>query len=104
MIPRVHDGTQGDSLQRRQREGSRVPANVYRASGLCIRQKTKSARLEQLKELVRGFGLDPERVLVKDALSEAHRGIVSGNPMQGQAQALWAILKDKVLSELKGRS
>jgi hypothetical protein len=85
-------------------KGPEFLRNIYRAAGLCIRQKTKTSRLELLKELVRGFGLDPERVLVKDAISEAHRGLVSGDPMENEAQALWSVLKAKMLSELKGDS
>jgi len=82
-------------------KGPEFLRNIYRAAGLCIRQKTKTSRLELLKELVRGFGLDPERVLVKDAISEAHRGVVAGDPTESQAQALWSVLKAKLLSELR---
>jgi hypothetical protein len=83
-------------------KGPEFLRNIYRAAGLCIRQKTKTSRLDMIKELVRGFGMDPEKVLIKDAISEAHRGIVAGDPTEDQAQALWQVLKAKVLSELKG--
>ena len=58
--------------------------------------------MDLLKEMVRGFGLDPEKVLVKEALSEAHRGIFAGDPVENQAQALWGVLKQRLISELKG--
>jgi hypothetical protein len=84
-------------------KGPEFLRNIYRAAGLCIRQKTKTSRLDMLKEMVRGFGLDPEKVLVKDAFSEGHRGMVTEeNATEEQARRLWAVLKDKVLSELKG--
>src|SRR5437879_6844975 len=73
--------------------------NTYRAAGLSIRQRSKTSRLELLKELVRGFVPDPERVLVKDAESEARRRVVAGNPVERRAQALWHVLKEKVLSD-----
>jgi hypothetical protein len=84
-------------------KGPEFLRNIYRASALSIRQKTKSSRLDLLKELVRGFNLDPEKVLVKEALSEAHRGIMSGSDVtEEEAKKLWGVLKEKVLSELKG--
>ena len=83
-------------------KGPEFLRNVYRAAGLSIRQKTKSSRLDLLKELVRGFGLDPEKVLVKDSISEAHRGVVAGDPTEDQARALWDVLRTRLLSELKG--
>jgi len=46
---------------------------VYIRSGISIRPKTKVSRIEILKEIVRSLGLDPEKVLVKDALEECHR-------------------------------
>jgi hypothetical protein len=76
--------------------------NVYRTAGLCIRQKTKASRLDLLKEMVRGFGLDPEKVLVKEALSEAHRRIMSGEQAtEEEARRLWTVLRAKMLAELK---
>src|SRR3989442_15305460 len=54
-------------------KGPEFLRNIYRAAGLSIKQKTKASRLDMMKELVRGFGLDPEKVLVKDALTEPHR-------------------------------
>lgn len=84
-------------------KGPEFLRNIYRAAGLCIQKKTKASRLDLLKELVRGFGLDPEKVLVKDAISEGHRGIMTGEQaIEEESQMLWTVLKDKVLSELRG--
>jgi hypothetical protein len=83
-------------------KGPEFLRNVYRAAGLCIRQKTKASRLDLLKEMVRGFGLDPEKVLVKEALSEAHRGIMTGEQAtEEEARKLWTVLRAKMLTELK---
>ena len=79
-------------------KGPEFLRNIYRAAGLCIRQKTKASRLDLLKEMVRGFGLDPERVLVKEALSEAHRGILTGEQAtEEEARKLWTVLRAKML-------
>jgi len=84
-------------------KGPEFLRNVYRAAGLCIRQKTKASRVDLLKELVRGFGMDPEKVLVKDAISEAHRGVMTGrDTSEEEAKRLWTVLRDKLLLELKG--
>lgn len=46
---------------------------VYSASGLSIKPRTKIDRVEMLKEIIRAWGMDPERILVKEALAEPHR-------------------------------
>lgn len=44
--------------------------NAYAASGLAIRPKTQVSKIEALKEIIRSFGMNPEQVLTRDALSE----------------------------------
>jgi hypothetical protein len=85
-------------------KGPEFLRNVYRAAGLCIRQRTKMSKLEMVKEMIRGYGLDPERVLVKDAMAEAHRGVVAGDLAERQTQILWRTLKENMLSELKSET
>ena len=47
--------------------------------------------------------MDPEKVLVKDAFGEAHRGVMTGRDTgEEEAKRLWVVLKQKMLSELKG--
>jgi len=44
---------------------------------------------------------DPEKVLVKEALSEAHRGIMTGEQAtEEEARRLWTVLKERMLAEL----
>jgi hypothetical protein len=62
------------------------------------------SKLEMVKEMIRGYGLDPERVLVKDAMAEAHRGVVAGDLAERQTQILWRTLKENMLSELKSET
>jgi site-specific recombinase XerD len=44
--------------------------NIYAASGLSIRQKTQVSKVEALKEIIRAWGMNPEQILTRDALSE----------------------------------
>ena len=42
--------------------------NMYTSAGLVIRPKTKANRIDQLKEIIRAWGDNPEEILSKDAL------------------------------------
>ena len=42
----------------------------YAASGLSIKPKTKVSKIDALKEIIRAWGMNPEQVLAKEALSE----------------------------------
>src|SRR5665647_1413719 len=44
--------------------------NAYAASGLAIRRKTQVNKVEALKEIIRAWGMNPEQMLTRDALSE----------------------------------
>ena len=47
--------------------------NLYSAAGLAIRQKTKVSRIEQLKEIIRSMGENPEEILSKDVLMRSNQ-------------------------------
>ena len=44
--------------------------NLYASSGLAIRPKTKVNRIDQLKEIIRAWGMNPEQLLTRDALND----------------------------------
>jgi len=44
--------------------------NVYASSGLSIRPKTQVSKIDALKEIIRAWGMNPEQLLTKNALSE----------------------------------
>jgi len=75
--------------------------NIYASSGLSIRPKTKATRLEMLKQIVRAWGMDPDKVLMKEAFVEPHRTII---PQSGyeevQIKALSQALKEMMRKEL----
>jgi len=43
--------------------------NAYATSGLAIRPKTQVSKIEALKEMIRAWGMNPEQVLTREALS-----------------------------------
>ena len=80
--------------------------NVYAASGLSIRPKTHVTKTEALKEMVRAFGLDPEKVLVKEALAEPHRTVLdplaSGErELRTLTESLKRLVKEELLTEME---
>jgi hypothetical protein len=44
--------------------------NIYASAGLSIRPKTKTNKIELIKEYVRALGVNPEEVLTREALSQ----------------------------------
>ncbi len=43
---------------------------IYSATKLAIRSKTQVNKVEALKEITRAWGMNPEQLLARDALSE----------------------------------
>ncbi len=62
---------------------------IYARSGLCIKPKARASKLEMLKEFARSLELDPEAILVEDAMAESHRVVMGPNGEDGaQLEAL----------------
>jgi site-specific recombinase XerD len=51
--------------------------NIYRSSGLSIRPKAQTSKMGALKEIIRAWGLNPEEILTREALSKPHRTVIS---------------------------
>ncbi len=64
---------------------------IYARSGISIKPKTMITKIEMLKEIVRSLGLDPEKILVKDALIEPKRTEFGIN---SQVEALQEAIRD----------
>jgi hypothetical protein len=54
-----------DTYEDVQSLGIETLRNLYAAAGLAIRPKTKVNRIEQLKEIIRAWGENPEQILSK---------------------------------------
>jgi len=74
---------------------------VYARSGLSIKPKTEISKVEILKEFTRSLGLDPEKILIKDAFAESHLVIVDGKgEEEAQIHALSEAVKDWLRHEV----
>jgi hypothetical protein len=60
-----------------QMKGTEFLRNIYASSGLSIRPKTKVSKIEAVKEIIRAWGLDPDKILTREALTEPHRTIIN---------------------------
>lgn len=75
---------------------------IYIASGLSIRQKTRISKIEALKEIIRAWGMNPEEILTKNALTKPHRTVVDRTQIeQNQIHQLSIALKQQLLKELR---
>ncbi len=91
-----HKGALYHDIQSR---GIEFLRNVYSSSGISIRPKPQLDRVEGLKVVVRSLGYDLEKILVREALSEPHRIVTSGNTEDLQVGTLTGVLR-QALQEL----
>ena len=84
-----------------QMKGIEFLRNIYAASGLSIRPKTETSKIEALKEIIRAWGLDPEKILTREAMSTPHRILVSPEEIENkQIRILCNALKTEIKKEL----
>ncbi len=84
-----------------QMKGIEFLRNVYASSGLSIRPKTQLSRIDALKEIIRAWGMEPERILTREALTQPHRAyIYPAENEETQIQALSNALKEMMRKEL----
>ena len=66
---------------------------IYASAGLSIRPKTKLGKLDMLKEFARALGLNPEEVIVKEALSKPWRTVMAADEI---VEEQIAILQERI--------
>ena len=74
--------------------------NVYSASGLSIRPNTKVSKIDALKEIIRAWGMNPEQILARGALT--HPAIAyfnAENRQTAQIQILSNTLRQLIRQE-----
>ncbi|MDI6848133.1 MAG: hypothetical protein QMD23_08475, partial [Candidatus Bathyarchaeia archaeon] len=85
-----------------QMKGIEFLRNIYAASGLSIRPKTQISKIEALKEIIRAWGLNPEEILTREAMSIPHRTIVGHEELENkQIKILCNALKAEMKKELR---
>ena len=75
--------------------------NIYASSGLSIRLKTKTSKIEIIKEYIRALGVNPEEILTREALSQSARVYIGPQEREDfQLKALSQALKETLKREL----
>jgi hypothetical protein len=75
---------------------------IYVSSGLSIKPKTKVSKIDALKEIIRGWGLNPDEILTKEALTRPNATVISQDELQEKQMRLLSLaLKQEVLKEIR---
>jgi len=75
---------------------------IYSASALSIKPKTKVSKIDALKEIIRAWGLNPDEILTKDALTRPNATIIGRDQLEeSQLHQLTVALKNEVLKEIR---
>jgi site-specific recombinase XerD len=75
---------------------------IYVSSGLSIKPRTRISKIDALKEIIRAWGLNPEEILTRQALTEPHRTVIDRNQLeQSQLHQLSQALKQQMLKEIR---
>lgn len=84
-----------------QMKGVEFLRNVYAAVGLSIRPKTRLGKIEALKEIVRAWGMNPEEILTRKALTmRAARYVAPARREEEEIRELRQALKEMLRKEL----
>ena len=90
-----------DTYEDVQNLGIETLRNLYVAAGLAIRPKTKVNRIEQLKEIIRSWGENPEQILSKDVLVRSNQTVQTDEQIQShQLSVLATELKQIIRKEV----
>jgi site-specific recombinase XerD len=83
-------------------KGTEYLRGIYAASGLSIRPKTRVSKIDALKEIIHAWGLNPEEILTKNALTQPHRTVINRDQVeQSQIHQLSIALKQHLLTEIR---
>jgi hypothetical protein len=69
---------------------------------LRIKPKTRLSKIDALKEIIRAWGLNPEEILTKDALTRPNRTVIDNSQLENhQLTQLTIALKQQMLKEIR---
>ena len=75
---------------------------IYLAAGLSVKPRTKISKIDALKEIIRAWGMNPEEILTRQALTEPHRTVIDRCQLeQSQLHQLSVALKQQMLKEIR---
>jgi len=69
---------------------------------LSIKPKTRVSKIEALKEIMRAWGLNPEEILTRDALTRPNITIIDRSQLENrQLSQLTSALRQQMLKEIR---
>jgi hypothetical protein len=75
---------------------------IYAASGLSIKPKTRINKIDALKEIIRAWGLNPDEILTREAMTQPNAtAIEQGQVQNSQIRQLSIALKQQMLKEIR---
>jgi site-specific recombinase XerD len=89
-----------DTYEDVQSLGVETLRNLYTTAGLAIRPKTQANRIDQLKEIIRAWGENPEELLTRDALMRGNITETSEQAQNHQLSLLAEQLKQLIKKEV----
>jgi site-specific recombinase XerD len=85
-----------------QMKGIEYLRGIYATSGLSIKPKTRISKIDALKEIIRAWGLNPEEILTRDALTKPNATVIGSDQREErQLQQLSIALKQQLLKEVR---
>ena len=73
--------------------------SMYLSYGLSIRPKTHLSKIESLKEIIRAWGMNPEQILTKQALTMPEATIITEeNQITELSRALKEMMRKEILN------
>ena len=75
--------------------------NIYHAAGLGVRPRTRVSKIDALKEIIRAWGMNPEEILTRQALSSPNAAYTDSSARENdQLRALSIALRDQMKREI----
>ena len=92
-----------------QSKGIEFLRNLYASSALSIRPQSRYTKIDMLKEMMRAWGLEPEKILTREALSEPHRAYAGTKEREDEelrilSMALRENIKNEVLANVNSQT
>jgi len=84
-----------------QSKGIEFLRNLYASAGLSIKRRLSVSKIDTLKEMMRAWGLEPEKILTKEALAEPHRAYANSEEREKEdIRLLGAAMRESLKKEL----
>ncbi|NLD65981.1 MAG: site-specific integrase [Crenarchaeota archaeon] len=85
-----------------QMKGTEYLRGIYSASALSIKPKTRVSKIDALKEIIRAWGLNPDEILTREALTRPNATVISRDQLEErQMHQLSVALKQELLKEIR---